>query len=60
MIWKRIARLFRREPGGNGEAERARLEAERRLAAARNMWPQARETRDTLAEMIQSALRGHR
>ena len=61
MIWQRIARLFRREPDSNGDAaQRARLEAERRLAAAKGMWPQTRETRDMLAEMINQALRGHR
>lgn len=61
MTWKWIGRWFRREPDGNGAAaERARVEAERRLAAAKGMWPQARETRDMLAEMIHQALRGHR
>lgn len=61
-MWKRIARLFRRETDGGAAAaaELARLEAERRLAAAKSMWPQTRETRDVLAEMIESALRGRR
>ena len=58
-----IARLLKRhcEPQGNGDAaQRARVEAQRRLDAAKGMWPQTRETRDLLAEWIDSALRGHR
>ncbi len=60
MIFDWVARLFHRRKACNGEAHRARVEAERRLDAAKKMWPQTRETRDLLAEWIESALRGHR
>lgn len=61
MIWKKLVRFFRRKPDGNGSAaKRAAAEAERRLDAAKQMWPQTRETRDLLAAWIEDALRGQR
>jgi hypothetical protein len=57
-LWLWLSR--RRKPAGNGDARHARLEAERKLAAAQRMWPKTRETHDRLAELIEQALRGNR
>lgn len=52
--WRRRWRI-----AGNGEhAERARADAERRLAETRRQWPQVHRAHDELAAWVDQALRG--
>jgi hypothetical protein len=51
--WRR-----RQRPGNGHAAAQARADAVRRLAATRRQRPDANRARDTLADLVEQALRG--
>lgn len=57
-FWRRDS-TARFNGGINGEAVKAKLEAQRKLREARRDWPKVKEAHDQLAEWIETALRGH-
>lgn len=59
-VLARLWALVTGRPAGDGDAARAKAEAERQLAETKRMWPQTRETHDQLAKWIEDALRGNR